>query len=145
MRKFLIIIVLVVVGLSCLTYAMPVYAAPKTRCSILGSPEYQNDRCSCGFWESCSCTAKYQDPAYYLQIVLDIIRYLGIIICIVMSAVDFFKTLFADDKDGYKKVITRSIKRLGFAVVIFFLPTLVMAVLDFVGVVNVRPCIEIVE
>ena len=145
MKKFLIIILFVVIGLTCLSYASPVYADTKSRCSVLGSPEFQNDRCSCDFWESCNCTSKYQDPAYYLQIVLDIIRYLGIIICIVMSAVDFFKTLFADDKDGYKKVITRSIKRLGFAVVIFFLPTLVMAVLDFVGVVNVRPCIEIVE
>lgn len=79
-------------------------------------------------------------PAYYLQLALNIMKYVGVILCITLTVVDFFKELLSEDKDGYKKVINRAIKRLVFAVIIFILPILVMQLLQLVGVVSNATC-----
>ena len=84
--------------------------------------------------------SKYYAPAYYLQLLLNIMKYAGIIACIALSTVDFFKVLLADDKDGYKKVISKTIKRMGYAVAIFFLPIIVMKVLELAGIVTNATC-----
>ena len=42
------------------------------------------------------------EPAYYLQKGLDIIKYLGVILCIVLTIVDFAKAIFSNDKDMLK-------------------------------------------
>ena len=83
---------------------------------------------------------KYYDPAYYLQVVLNVIKYVGVIACIGFSIVDFFKELLSEDKDGYKKVVNKSLKRLVYAVIIFVLPILVMQMLKLANIATDATC-----
>lgn len=71
--------------------------------------------------------------AYYLQKALDIIKYLGIVICIVLTIVDFAKALFSNDKDMLKPLSKKAISRLIYAVILFFLPIIVKTLLTIVG------------
>ena len=52
--------------------------------SLLGNPDYVGD------------------VAYYLQTFFDIMKYLGVALCIVLTTVDFVKALLGQDKDLYK-------------------------------------------
>ncbi len=79
--------------------------------------------------------SKYYYPAYYLQVVFDIMKYIGIAACIVLSIVDFVEVILSDGNDDCKKAINKTIKRLAFAAAIFFLPIIVMQILKVVGVV----------
>ena len=73
------------------------------------------------------------DPAYYLQKGLDIIKYLGVILCIVLTIVDFAKAIFSNDKDMLKPLSKKALSRLIYAVLLFFLPIIVKTLLTLVG------------
>lgn len=60
--------------------------------------------------------------AYYMQYAFNIIKYIGIVLCIVLSAVDVVKYILSGDKDGYKSVVGKIVKRLCYACVLVFLP-----------------------
>lgn len=96
--------------------------------------------------ESAKCKALFGDPdkagdlAYYLQTILDIIKYAGIVLCIVLSVVDFFKAIMGEDKDMYKPVVNKMFLRLFYAVALFFLPIIVktlLTLLDIYGTCNI--------
>lgn len=73
------------------------------------------------------------DPAYYLNMALKVMKYMGIILAIVFSTIDFIKAITSQDKDLLKKATTTSVKRALYAVLIFFLPTLINFVLGLIG------------
>ena len=78
-----------------------------------------------------TCAGMIGDPddkdsfAYYLQIIFDTIQYAGIAACIILTIFDGVKTITADDKDDINGLIKRSITRLIFAGLIFFIPMIV--------------------
>ena len=86
------------------------------------------------------CNALFGDPtktgsvAYYLQFILDIIKYAGIILCIFLTIVDFAKALLGDDKDMHKALSKKAFSRLIYAVMLFFLPIIVKVLLTFLDV-----------
>ena len=86
------------------------------------------------------CTALFGDPnkagdfAYYLQIILDIMKYAGIVLCIVLSVVDWFKALLGDDKDMYKPLVKKMAARVFYAVGLWFLPAIVKTLLTLLDV-----------
>ncbi len=77
-------------------------------------------------------------PAYYLHIVLLAMRYLAIILALVLSVVDFFKAVFSQDKDLLKKAALTAVKRVIFAVLVFFIPTVLEFVLGLLGAYTVN-------
>ena len=52
---------------------------------------------------------------------------------IVTTIIDLFKTVSKQDKDDFKKLGSRSIKRIIYAVLIFFLPIIINFVFHLVG------------
>ena len=86
------------------------------------------------------CDAMFGDPdkpgdlAYYLQKILDIIKYAGIILCILLTIVDFAKALLGDDKEMYKPLAKTAFNRLCYAVMLFFLPAVVETILSLIDV-----------
>lgn len=86
-----------------------------------------------------NCTSLFGDPtikgdlAYYMQKGLDIIKYLGIVLCIVLTIVDFAKALFSNDKDMLKPLSKKAFSRLIYAVLLFFLPIIVNTLFSIVG------------
>lgn len=86
-----------------------------------------------------NCNALFGDPnttgqpAYYLQKVLDIMRFVGIILLIVLTVVDFFKALIADDKEMVKPLVGKTVKRIFFAIMLFFLPIIADVLLSWLG------------
>lgn len=75
-------------------------------------------------------------PAYYLDMILNIMRYAAIVLTIILSSIDFLKAVIAQDKDMLKKATSNSIKRLILAVLLFFLPTLIDFILSLLGGYN---------
>jgi len=86
------------------------------------------------------CDALFGDPdksgslAYYLQKILDVIKYAGIVLCIVLTIVDFGKALLADDKDLFKPLSKTAFTRMIYAVFLFFLPAIVKTLLLLIDV-----------
>ncbi|MBE6155313.1 MAG: hypothetical protein E7164_00980 [Firmicutes bacterium] len=86
------------------------------------------------------CDALFGDPeqpgdlAYYLQKVLDVMKYLGIILCIVLTIVDFGKAILGEDKDMYKPLAKTAFNRLCYAVMLFLLPTIIETILRLIDV-----------
>lgn len=75
-------------------------------------------------------------PAYYLVLILNIMKYGAIIFTLVFSVIDFLKAITSQDKEQLKKAMSASVKRLICAIVIFFLPILIDFVLSFLGAYN---------
>lgn len=72
--------------------------------------------------------------AHYVQLALNIIKYAGIILCIVLTIVDFAKALFGEDKDMLKNLSKKGLHRLFYAVALFFLPIIVKTILTLIDI-----------
>lgn len=88
---------------------------------------------------SAECKSMFGNPntegslAYYLQMILDIIKYAGIVLCIFLTIVDFAKALLGDDKEMYKPLTKTAFARLAYAVMLFFLPAIIKTLLLLLG------------
>lgn len=72
-------------------------------------------------------------PAYWIQLALSIIKYIGIVLLVVYSVVDFVKAITEQDNDALKKASNRTIKRLIYVILLFFVPIIVSFVMNFLG------------
>lgn len=81
-----------------------------------------------------------ETPAYYSQLAFRYMQYIGIILCVVLSGVDFFKVLMDDNKDGYKAVAGKALKRVCYVIVLLLLPVLVEYILTWVGAYSSPTC-----
>ena len=70
------------------------------------------------------------EPLYYINIILDVIRYAAIICLLGFSIADFIKAIVSEDKDALKKAGTTTMKRFIYCVMIFFLPIVINFLLD---------------
>lgn len=86
------------------------------------------------------CDSLFGDPAnkkslaWYLQLALDVIKYVGIVLCIVLTIVDFAKALLGEEKDMYKPLAKKALLRMVYSVCLFFLPIFVKTLLLLIGV-----------
>lgn len=78
--------------------------------------------------------------AWLLQKVLNYLKIIGPFIVVVMSGVDFAKVIVTSDDEGMKKAQKKLITRLILAASLFFLPQLVMALLDIFGITSNATC-----
>ncbi|MBO5095457.1 MAG: hypothetical protein J6B98_01090 [Bacilli bacterium] len=72
-------------------------------------------------------------PAYYLDLIMKIFKYAAVILALVLSVIEFLKATVSQDKDLLQKAIMSSVKRLVFAVIIFFLPIAINFFLGLIG------------
>ena len=94
-------------------------AEKKDTCEkILGDPENCDGKC----------------PAYWIQWILDTIKYIAIVALVLLVTVDFLKAVVNNDKDALKKAGTTSIKRFIYCVLIFFVPLIVKLIMNLMGV-----------
>ena len=88
--------------------------------------------------EERECKALFGDPntpnslAWYFQKSFNIIKYVGIVLCLVFIMVDVLKYILSDEKDT-KNIINKTLRRLIYMVIIFFIPALVKMLMSFVG------------
>jgi len=90
--------------------------------SLLGNPDIQGQ------------------PAFYLQIVFDVMKYVAIIIVIVFSILDFTGAVASQDNDILKKSVKKLMIRLILCVVIFVLPTILEFVFTLINVYSPSTC-----
>lgn len=72
-------------------------------------------------------------PAYWMQWILNIIKYISIAALLGLSTVDFIKALISNDKDALKKAGMTTAKRFIFVVILFFLPIIVDFIMRLFG------------
>ncbi|MCM1052357.1 MAG: hypothetical protein NC483_00045 [Ruminococcus sp.] len=92
--------------------------------SLLGSTEYKEN----------------PDPAYYLQFIFNVMKYVALVLLFIFTVVEFGKATVSSNQDAIKKAINSIVKRLIIAVIIFFLPILIEFVLQLLGVYNAGTC-----
>ena len=86
-----------------------------------------------------NCEAVFGDPndkddiAYFLQQIFDLIKFGGPILALVLCMFDFVKAVTASDKDALIKAGKTSVKRIIFALMLFFIPVLINAIFGMVG------------
>lgn len=71
--------------------------------------------------------------AYYLQKVFNIMKFLGIIIAILMTIKDLVLAIAEDQKETLNKLGKKTLKRIIYAFLIFFLPDLINLVFGIMG------------
>lgn len=97
--------------------------------------KYQNaDKLDCmGLLGS---TSNPNEPAYYLSIAFNILKYLAIILLIVLTIADYLKAVISKDDEELSKTNAKFLKRFILAIIIFVLPTLIIMVLEWGGLIN---------
>ena len=69
----------------------------------------------------------------FLQELFNIMKYAGPILCLVLSTMDFIKAAASQDKEALKKAAQMALKRLGLAILLFFIPTLINFLFPLLG------------
>ena len=71
--------------------------------------------------------------ANFLQEIFTFIRFLGPILAIVLSIIEFVKAAAAQDTDALMKAVKKTGWRIGLAIVLFFIPVIINAVFTIIG------------
>jgi len=74
-----------------------------------------------------------EDPAYWMQWILNVMKYIAIVALLALVTMDFFKALVSNDKDALKKAGSTAAKRFIYCVMIFFLPIIVDLIMSLFG------------
>lgn len=69
----------------------------------------------------------------FLQQIFNVIKYAGPILCLVFSVVDFVKAAASQDKDALAKAGKNTGKRVVYALILFFIPTLIDFLFPLLG------------
>lgn len=85
-------------------------------------------------------TQDEESVAWLLQQVLNYIRILGPILVVILSSMDFAKSIMASDDDSMKKAQKKLMIRLILAVALFLVPTLVTVLLNIFGITTNETC-----
>ena len=75
-----------------------------------------------------------QEPAYWIQFVLDIMKYIAIAALLVLSTIEFLKAIVSNDKDALKKAGKTTGLRFVYCIILFFLPILVNFIMSLLGI-----------
>ncbi len=97
------------------------------------------------FYQRVDCASLLGDTdnpdhtAYWLNLILDIMKYLAIIALVVLSVLDYVTAVTSNDGDAIKKATGKTVKRAIYTVVIFFVPIILNFVLSLVGLTSNCP------
>ena len=79
---------------------------------------------------------EYNNTHKLLSGTLRFMQYIGVVLALVLSIIDFIKVVPTQDKDMLRKSAIKAATRLGIAIVIFFVPIVLDFILDLVGFSN---------
>ena len=85
------------------------------------------------------CEGLFGDPtdeesfAYMMQFAFNVIKYAGPLLCLILSVSDFVKAAASQDKDAIVKAAKTTGKRVVYALVLFFIPTLINFAFELLG------------
>ena len=79
---------------------------------------------------------KYNNTHELLSTTLKFMQYIGVILALVLSTIDFIKVVPTQDKDAIKKASSKAFTRLVIAIIIFFVPIILDFILELVGFNN---------
>ena len=80
------------------------------------------------------CTEVIDAEVYeFLQQIFDVIKYAGPLLCLVFSVIDFVKAAASQDKDALTKAGKTTGKRVVYALILFFIPTLINFLFPLLG------------
>ena len=74
-----------------------------------------------------------QEVYEFLQQIFNVIKYAGPILCLVFSVIDFVKAAASQDKDALTKAGKTTGKRVVYALILFFIPTLINFIFPLLG------------
>ena len=80
-----------------------------------------------------------------IKSIFDIIRIVVPIVLLVLTSIDFAKSVFVDNKDGLNKAKNNFLKRAVAVLIIFFAPEIINLILDFINEETMRSCINQVK
>ncbi len=69
----------------------------------------------------------------FLQQIFNIFKFAAPILCLALSITDFVKATASQDKDALKKAAQMTGKRIVYAIILFFIPTLINFLFDLLG------------
>ena len=78
--------------------------------------------------------------AWLLQQVFNFIKVIGPLLVVVLSSVDFAKVIINSDDEAMTQASKKLMRRLILAAALFFIPTLVQAILDVFGFTSDATC-----
>lgn len=85
----------------------------------------------------CGILGDSRDPntfAYYLQVIFDVMKFLGPVLILIMTIVDLVKITAEQKQDGeLQKIGVKTLKRFLYAVIIFVLPSIITALFHMIG------------
>ena len=130
----LVLISSLVVGLGDFT---TVYAAPQNT--------MQTDTGASTSGRACGVLGSTSDKktfAYYLQIVFNIIKFLGPVLVLLMTIIDLVKITAEQKQDeDFKKLGSKTLKRFIYAAIIFMLPSIISYLLEIFGIIGYGTCV----
>jgi hypothetical protein len=86
-----------------------------------------------------NCDSLFGNPkdkdsvAYFLQQVFNVIKYLGPLLCLIFSVIDFVKAAASQDKEALAKAGKTTLKRVILALCLFFVPLLINYLFPLIG------------
>lgn len=81
-----------------------------------------------------------KEPAFFLQKIFDVMKYVAIVLIIVFTYLDFLGTVGSKDDDKLKKSVSKLITRFIICVVIFVLPMILEFVFTMVEIYSPSVC-----
>ena len=73
-------------------------------------------------------------PAWYLHQIFNIIKYGSIILCLVLTIIEYVKAAASNDDNAIKKASQKTLKRIIITIILFIAPTLIEFILDLLGI-----------
>lgn len=86
-----------------------------------------------------NCDAIFGDPndedsvAYFLKQIFKLVKFVGPILAMVLVTFDFVKAIASSDKDALIKAGKNAVKRIIYALLLFFIPTLIDGLFGMFG------------
>ena len=78
-------------------------------------------------------TTPPDDLADYMDIALNVIRFVGIVCCVLFTVIDYFKAIMADEKEMLKEISKKALKRLIYVAILFFIPSVTRFIMEITG------------
>lgn len=75
-------------------------------------------------------------PAWYLKQLFNVIQYGAIVLCLVLTIVEFFKAATSQDDSAMKKAGQKTLKRIIITVILFVSPTIIEFILELLGIMD---------
>ena len=113
--KKIFIFIAIVSFLCCTGFTQDIVLLKTDGCAIFGSPSNSND------------------TAYWIDMALNVMKYIGIVMLLAYSIIDFVKAITEQDNGSIQKAAKRTGKRIIYVVLLFFVPIIVNYLMNFLG------------